>query len=986
MKQIKILIALCLTVTTGIPAISLANPAIRTNTDKHILLNGKEDNRTKPLPDKNITKTDKTVNLQDTTVLNSLQPVDSTSLVQIAFRKVNERDLLGGVSVLNVSQMMEKNYSTYSLENLEALAPGFHGNIWGMSNYLVLVDGVPRDANNILPTEIDQITVLKGVGAVALYGSQAAKGVIYITTKRGGNYDQKVSVRTNAGINVPKAYPGFLGSAEYMTLYNEARRNDGLSDLYSEATIYNYASGSNPYRYPNVDYYSADYLKDSYNRYDLTTEISGGTEKAKYYTNLGFWSQGSLLNFGEAVKNSGSNRFNIRGNVDVKLNKMISLNVDANVSFYTGKGVNANYWNSAATVRPYRFSPLIPIGMIEEGDDPSMTYINNSNYVIDGKYLLGGSSLDQTNAFASIYAGGYNRNISRQFQFNTGVDFNLNNLLEGLSFKSMLAVDYLTSFTQAYNNSYAIYEASWNNYAGFDQISSLTKFGDDKKSGVQNISNSYYRQNIAFSGQFNYKRTFNQKHNVSAMLLGNAFQIGESQVYNKINNTNLGLQLGYNFLQKYYMDFSGALAYSTKLPPKNRAAISPTFSLGWRISEENFLKDVSAIDNLKITASAGILNTDLDIGNSTIGYNYLYLGYYTYNNAAWYSWRDGDLVHSYDRRRSANLDMTFPQRREINIGIEGSLFKNLLSFSGSYFANEMKGIVVQPNVLYPVYFSTGWPVYSNVPYTNYDADSRKGVDFSLNLNKNLGQVNWTLGFNGTYYETKATKRAESYEYSYQNRAGQPLDAIWGLQSAGFFMDDADISNSPYQSFGEVKPGDIKYIDQNNDGTIDSRDEVYLGRGGWFGAPLTLGVNLTAKWKNLTFFALGTGRFGAMAMKNNSYFWVDGEDKYSVVVRDRWTEETKYRATYPRLTTANSDNNFRSSDFWLYKANRFDLAKVQISYNFPAKILGKGFIRELGAYVNGFNLLTVAKEREIMELNVNTAPQTRFYNLGIKALF
>src|SRR5690606_27655423 len=118
-----------------------------------------------------------------------LRADNSDSLVQVAFRKVKKEDVLGGVSVLNFSELMENNYATYSLENLEALTSGFHGNIWGNSSYLVLVDGFPRDANNIMPTEIDQITVMKGVGAIALYGSKAAKGVVYITTKRGGNYD-----------------------------------------------------------------------------------------------------------------------------------------------------------------------------------------------------------------------------------------------------------------------------------------------------------------------------------------------------------------------------------------------------------------------------------------------------------------------------------------------------------------------------------------------------------------------------------------------------------------------------------------------------------------------------------------------------------------------------------------------------------------------------------------------------------------------------
>ncbi|WP_343319189.1 SusC/RagA family TonB-linked outer membrane protein [Sphingobacterium multivorum] len=906
---------------------------------------------------------------------------DSTTLVQVAFRKVQKKDLMGNVQSINIPQLLDKSYNTYSLENLDAFISGYNGNIWGMSGYLVLVDGFPRDANNVMPTEIDQISVLKGVNAIALYGSRAAKGVISINTKRGKAGGQQIKIRANSGINTAISYPQYLGSAEYMTLYNEARQNDGLSALYGAETIYQHAAGTNPFRYPNVDYYSSDYIKDHYNRYDATAEISGGNQRAQYYTNFGFWSEGSMLNFGQAKKNGGANRFNMRGNIDVKVNEMISLNVDASASFYMLKGVNADYWGAAAIARPHRFSPLIPIDMIEEGDINSMVYVNNSNFLIDGKYLLGGSQLDQTNAFANIYAGGTNRYLNRQFQFNTGLNFDLKNILEGLVFKTNLAVDYQSNYNQAYNNNYAVYQASWNNYDGKDRISSLTKYGDDRISGLQNISGSTYRQTIGLNGSLNFNRTYDNNHHLSAILLANAFQIAASGSYHKLSNANLGLQLGYNYSGKYYVDFSSAYSHSAKLPQGNRQALSPTLALAWRLSKENFLVNSKVVNDLRLSASAGILNTDLDISDY-----FLYQGYYTYNNGAWYSWADGALVHSFDRRRGDNPNMKFPKRKELNISLEGGLYNNLITFNTSYFFNRMSGGLVQAATQYPMYFTTGWPVYSDLPFINYNSDERRGVDFGVNLNKQLNQTFVSLGLNGMYYTTKAVKRDELYQFSYQNKAGKPLDALWGLQHDGFYMSQSDIDNSAFSSFGEVKPGDIKYKDQNGDGTIDTRDEVYLGKGGWSGAPLTLGLNLTVKWNNFTLFAAATGQFGAKAMKNSSYFWVDAEDKYSVVVRDRWTESTKETATYPRLTTFNSDNNFRSSDFWLYKTDRINLSKVQLSYDFPKRILSSKFIHELGIYANGSNLLMIAKEKEIMQLNIGQAPQTRFFNVGLKALF
>src|SRR5690606_15476117 len=164
------------------------------------------------------------------------------------------------------------------------------------------------------------------------------------------------------------------------------------------------------------------------------------------------------------------------------------------------------------------------------------------------------------------------------------------------------------------------------------------------------------------------------------------------------------------------------------------------------------------------------------------------------------------------------------------------------------------------------------------------------------------------------------------------------------------------------------------------------DRIYLGRGGWYGAPLTLGAHLTAKWRNFTFFALGVSRMGAKGMKSSDYFWVNGDDKYSEVVRGRWTEATQSTATFPRLTTESGENNFRNSDFWIYSTDRFDLARVQISYTFPQHVIGSGFVRDLGVYVSGSNLLTIAPNKDLLQMNIGSHPQMRSFNLGVKAQF
>lgn len=853
-----------------------------------------------------------------------------------------------------------------------------------MDDCLVLVDGVPRDANNVMPTEIEQISFMKSAASVVLYGSRAAKGVIYITTKRGKNEDFKINVRANSGYLVSKSYPKYLGSAEYMTLYNEARINDGLPELYNEKDIYNYGSGINPYRYPDVDFYSPDYLKKAYNRSDATAEISGGNNRARFYTNIGYYRLGDVFKFGEA-KDNYTSRFNVRGNIDLTLNENISAYVNANATFYDSRSANAtngSYWSNAASLRPNRVSPLVPLSYIEDGDVNSWTLINNSLNVIDGKYFLGGSQIDQTNIFADYYASGFSKWTSRQFQFDTGIDIDLAKALKGLSFHTQFAVDYATSYSTSYNNQYAVFGTTWADYNGADVIGNLTKYNNDKKSGVQNISGSTDRQTIAFNGHFDYKTSIDGIHNFSALLLAAGYQQTQSEVYHRPSNANLGLQFGYNYHEKYFVDFGSAIVHTAKLAEGHRNAISPSLTLGWRLGKEDFLASSSAIDDLMLSVSGSILNTDLDISDF-----YMYEANYTQANGAWWGWYDGAVEHSTNSLRGANKNLTFVKRKELSVNARASLWNKLLTIDASAFVNSMEGLVTETSTLFPNYFFTYWPDASFIPYVNYNNNKRTGFDFSANFNKRLGQVDFSLGLIGTYYTSEATKRDENFEYDYQNRTGRPIDGIWGLQSAGLFQSSEEIAGSPEQKFGgTVKPGDIKYIDQNSDGVIDDKDVIYLGKGGWYGSPFTLGINLTAKWNNFTLFGLCTGGFGAYAMKNNSYFWIYGDNKYSEVARGRWTEDTKSTATYPRLTTENGTNNFRNSDYWLYKTDRFNLAKVQLTYDFPKHLLGNHLLKELSAYIGGSNLLTIAKEKKILELNTTSAPQTRFYNIGIKVVF
>lgn len=901
--------------------------------------------------------------------------------VEVAFRTMNERDLLGGVSVIDMEEMTEKAYTTNSLGFVENLIGGVNGNIWGMDEYLVVIDGMVRDANNVLPTEIKQITVLKGPAAVVLYGSRAAKGVVQITTKRGTVGKSTISVRANTAMLTPKAFPEYLGSAEYMTLYNEARINDGSDILHSLEKIYNHSTGENPYRYPNLNMYSSDYLRKAYNRSEAIAEITGGNNRVKYYTSTGYYRENSLLKVGNSKDNYTSRLF-VRGNIDMNLRDFLKVQADANVTFYDAFTAAGDWWSNAASLRPDRVSPLIPLSYLEENDLLSGAAINASNYIIDGKYFLGGTQLNPTNPIADSYAAGNSKFVSRQFQFNTVFDFNLKSVLQGLHFRAKYGIDYALTYNQGYTNEYATFAPTWTNYAGVDMIGSVEQFGTDNKTGDENISNSAYRYTYNFSGQFDYTKTVNDDHNFFGMIVANAWQRQLSGQYHRLSNVNLGLQASYNFQHKYYVDFSSALPYSAKLPEGNRLGFSPTLTLGWRPVKEDFFGD-TAFDDLMLTASAGIISQDLDIATDDNE-----MGYYLYKSilqrGGWYSWADLGGEAATEFQRGDNPNMTFIKRKEINVGLRGSLWDQLLSFDLNFFAGKMDGDIARVNSLYPIYFTqVGYPTSSIIPYINYNIDNRKGFDFSLYLNKKVSEVDLTLGVTGMYSKTEAGKRDESFEYDYQSRINLPVNGLWGLESLGFFNDQEEINNSPTQQFGDVAPGDLRYKDQNGDGIIDNNDEIYLGR---WDTPLRLGLNFTAKWRNFTFFALADGFFGGQGFKNSSYYWVRGENKYSDIVRNRWTEETKNTATYPRLTTSNGANSFRNSDFWLYNTDRLNLSQVQFTYDIPEAALQGTFVSGLSVYVSGYNLLTISKERKHFEMNVGSSPQTRMYNIGVRGTF
>ena len=916
------------------------------------------------------------------------QEAAETDTINVAFRQSDVRDVIVPVSSVNVKELLEKNYNTYSLDNMQALVAGYNGQLWNQGEALVMVDGVPRDANNVLPTEIEDITFMKGASAVVLYGSRAAKGVILITTKRGKIAPLKITARADYQLDAAKSFPKYIDGAQYMTLYNQALTNDGLATKYTEEDIYNTALGANPYRYPNQQFYTSDYVKKTKSRWDVTAEFEGGGKFAQFYTNISYYRVGDFINFGEG-KDNFTDRLNIRGNIDLRLADWATGWVNANATYYNQRNSNSDFWGAASTLRPIRVAPFVPVSYIDSDDANSLALINNTkNIIVDpaglpaGRYFLGATQDDRTNALADMYGAGYNTWTSRQMQFDMGAKFDLASILKGLTFKTMFAVDYSTSYSTAINDSYDSFRVNWSQYDGKDVVGTLDVMSEYKHTGTLNASNSAEKQTIAWNGQFDYMNAFGA-HNLHATLVANGYQQTISGEYHKVSNANLGLQVSYNYGHKYYADLAGNVIHSAKLAKGHREAFSPSITLGWRLTGEEFMKDINWLNDLRLTAGYTVLNQDLDIEEF-----YMYKNIFT-ATGTWWGWSDANnSILTSDSQRGGNEDLGFVKRKEFTVGLNGAMFDNKVKFAVNYFNTTTDGLLAQPDYIYPSYMHTYWPVSTFIPYINYGKNRRQGLDFSVMYNEKFGDVDFGAQLFGQTTTSKNLQVAENVEYDYLRREGKYTDGLWGLQCLGYYNSQDEIDNAEAKSsFGDVKPGDLKYVDQNGDGTIDSKDEVELGR---WSAKFTGGLNLTLKYKNFTLFAMLTSQFGGKALKNDTYNWVYGERKYSDVVLGAWTAEKFANGesiSYPRLTTQGGDNNFRASDYWMYSTDRVDLQRVQLTYDFDKNIFGaNSIVKGLQVYVNGSSLLTIAGEREQMLRNVGSAPQTRSFTLGAKVQF
>ncbi|MCF8379609.1 MAG: SusC/RagA family TonB-linked outer membrane protein [Bacteroidales bacterium] len=905
-------------------------------------------------------------------------------LVNLPFGTLHKRQISGAVTTLDPSDILSYDARQGVLEAVRGRVPGVMGssNIHGIGGATVIVDGIPRqDINLFNLNDVEQITVLKDASSRMLYGVQADKGIILITTKKGEAFKKVMNFKFETGIEQPISYPGFMNSADYMTYHNEALANDTLygnisidqynNHFYSQDVIDSSRANVNKYKYPNEDYYSSDYLSSYTKRFSFFGETSGGNENVSYYSNFGWRRNSSLLNLGNGSEQK-SDVFNIRGNVNYKVNDMIQMDMSALVIYdidnrpnYTGP----DYWDIASTYHPNYFPLLIPSNLVKDSSLlDAATFVNGNN-------LLGGTNQFRSNIYGDLFLGGVSSTTNRTLQVKPGLDFDLNKITEGLKAKVYMALD-MNNVIQTYqDNTYSIYQPNFVQDSMGNESLEVTKYGIDEKKDNKTVGDASMYSRYTYYGSINYDRTFSD-HQISAVAMTYYDNLTLTGVYYPQKNLHFGIRANYLYKNKYSAEFTGVYAGSSKISEDALFSFSPGVSLGWILSEESFLSGNSFLNFLKARASWGRINTDESVSD-----------YYLYKTitgtSSNYYYGNGTSYNRSVRFSSlGNSNLMFPQRNEMTFGLD-ALLAGGIWFETTYYISSSDENLIKRTEYYPMILGG---IY---PYDNYNSFQNQGLELGLKISNKIGNLEYKVGATLLTVSQMVKQIDEpNYEDDYLKQEGQISDARFGLEFDRFYTEsDFDtngdlLAGEAIPVFGKVSPGDLKYRNLNEDGYIDNNDRKIIGGS----APdEQLALEIQLKYKNFELFALGSAQFGATSYTSGDYYWVDGDDKYSDVIKERWTPGSGQDASYPKLTTLSNSNNFRNSTFWLYDTDAFTLHALQLSYNIQAQNLS--WVKSAQVYLRGNNLLTIAKEKEKLLLNTTSGPQMRgIFTIGLNASF
>lgn len=970
------------------------------------------------------------------TVTGAISSVKSEDLVRTSVGSVN--NVLGG-------QLSGVTTVQYSGEPGSDAAEIFvRGKAtWGDSAPLIQVDGVERTMADIDPNEIESVTVLKDASATAVFGVRGANGVVLITTKRGAEGKAKISVSTSWTALSPTKMVEQASSYEYANFYNQMSYNDylqranvavangtfGSVDAYmaenafapsfSDAIIQKFKDGSDPIRFPNTRW--ADYImKDITLQQQHNLNISGGTDRVKYFISAGYYSQDGLFKEFDRGYNYGYQyqRFNYRGNLDLKATKTttLSFNVAGNVNDadkpYTGQGSGGMIKNI------YYATPFSSPGIV----DGKMVYCT-TDYT-DGLNLpfLGGSGM-------AYYGNGFMQTNVNKLQMDLVLDQKLDFITKGLSAK--IKGSYNSAFTVNKQGNCGV--ATYNPLVQYDEAGKVIYNADGtpyivyRQNGNDTDPSYSYKQGKSrdwyLEGSVNYSRTFG-KHTVNGLLLYNQskqyYYSGSS--YPDVPRSYVGLvgRVTYDYANKYLAEFNVGYNGSENFAPGRRFGTFPAGSIGWIASEEKFWKPISKVVSFfKLRASWGLVGNDKTV--DAIRFMYLADPYFTgsyglitnclSNALDTYGYLFGNaqsgtvsgtsgIAGAYESAKN-NPDVSWEKAFKQDYGFDVNFLDDKIRATFDYYREHRTDILVRD---YTVPSTIGF----TMPYTNAGETKSWGWEVSLSYNDKIGKdfrfwSKLNLSYNqNEIIEMKETPQKNEYMFARGHRIGaRSMYQFWkyyeGEQTKAEYEQTFG-TPFPTQLVANLQPGDCVYVDLDQDGKIDqndmTRDNGFTDDPEYM-AGLTFGFN----WKRLTFNAQFTGAWNVSRYITDVFrqpFFCSSNTTQggllSYHVNDTWTPGINEdpNALYPRATWSNAVQNYAGSDLWEKDAKYLRLKTISLSYDFINPAFKKIGMTKCEVTLSGYNLFTLTPyewgDPETRASNSPSYPLQRTYTISLNVGF
>ena len=887
---------------------------------------------------------------------------------------------------------------------------------YGNQSAIVIVDGIERDMSYLAPDVIETFTILKDASATAAYGIRGANGVIVITTKRGKAAEKAtVNLKASIGINQPIGFPEYLGSADYATLYNEARLNDAKMtgadisslNLFSQQAIDNFrrAKGDNSdglgYDWDYYDFAFKPGLQE-----DVSLSIRGGTDKVRYYVLANYFSQGGnykYSNAGEYDSQTKFTRYNFRSNIDININRYLSTRLDlgARITDRNAPGTTAGRLMTICATQP----PYLPI-LVEENAHPQ-----NEEYIQQNpRGMLYGDNIYRYNLLGELSRTGYlnekNTYLNGSFAMNLDMEF----LTKGLKAEVMFSYDasegrWINRKLDTYKDGYREYPkyATFMPIEGSDAYMAGGHYTGAYKTGNkydidQTIGNGFSHNasdgRTYIQARLDYNRLFSNRHEVTAMLLANR---GNRTVNNELAYHSQGItgRFAYYYNQKYLMEFNFGYNGSENFAPGKRYGFFPAGSIGWVVSEEEFMKKASWIDFLKVRASYGL------VGSDNVSSRFPYLAFYGGGSGYDFGNNFGTNVGGTSEGNLANANLTWEKARKLNVGIDFTTLNQRLALTIDAFYEYRFDIITDMN-------SDGIMGYPDIvgkdaALQNLGEVSNRGVDIELSWNDKIGKdFRYYIRPNLTFSRNRLEYKAEvARKNSWRKETGKRLYENFVYVFDHFVADqeEADRLNKiGYQPWGQLIPGDVVYKDLDRNGVIDDEDRTAMGNPR--SPELMFGIPFGFQYKNFDFSVLLQGATKSSILLNGAAvfdFPQFEQDKIGRVKKmhlDRWTPETAATAKYPALHYGTHDNNKNgNSSLFLYDASYLRLKNVEIGYNVSPKLLRKFHVQQARIYVQGLNLLTFDKLGDV-DIDPETKsgdgaswyPIQKVFNFGIDITF